>query len=75
MLLKRLLIITKRDRAILKRRDYVDSSIEDCQGCYATKNVPVSFFLKRCYLDCADICYKYGKYKRYYAEEKDNMKC
>lgn len=75
MLLKRFLIITKRNRASLKRRDCVDSSIEDCQDCFATKNVPVSFFLGHCYLDCANICYRYGKYKRYYAEEKDNREC
>lgn len=74
MLLKRLLIIIKSNKVILRRRDSING-IRDCQDCFATKNVPVSFFLGHCYLDCANICYRYGKYKRYYAEEKDNREC
>lgn len=77
MLLKRFLIITKRSRATLKRRDCVDG-IRDCQDCYSHGYVHVVNdghnlpYLSHCYLSCADVCCKYGEYKRYYATEEDN---
>lgn len=77
MLLKRLLIITKRNKVILRRRYSIDG-IWDCQDCYShglhvVKNDDYNLpNLSHCYLSCADVCCKYGKYKRYYATEEDN---
>ena len=77
MLLKRYLIIGKRNRVILRRRDSIDG-IRDCQYCYSNGYVHVvendhnSPYLSHCYLSCADVCCKYGEYKRYYAAEEDN---
>ena len=76
MLLKRFLII--KNKVVLRRRSSIDG-IKDCQDCYsceytrAVKNSPDSFYLRHCCLGITDMCYRYGKYKRYYVKKEDNI--